>query len=210
MGIRALPSVRVVIALQPNALALERIGKAGTLVVSRRLLELGDDELDAILAHEMFHLATAFVGLRALVALFRGMTLALADTRVPWHLASLALLIAIALWALGPAVIVFASFVAAFLVAEAHISREREFLADAQAVLVTRHPEALSRALTQMASQGLPPHLVSRSTMTADAERLAASLWTVPPSSVRGGIAAWLFESHPPTSERLRRIAKMS
>ena len=83
VGLGRLPAVYLVVSPQANALAIERLGQAGTLVVTSRLLDLADDELDAVLAHELFHLATAFVGLRSVVALFRGLVTMLGEsTRV--------------------------------------------------------------------------------------------------------------------------------
>src|SRR5713101_3958198 len=69
LGLRALPAVHLVVSPSANALAIERVGQAGTLVVTNRLLDLEADEVDAVLAHELFHLASAHVGLRSVMAL---------------------------------------------------------------------------------------------------------------------------------------------
>jgi heat shock protein HtpX len=211
LGLKTLPAVHLVLRLPANALAIERVGQAGTLVVTDRLLELGDDELDGVLAHELFHLATAFVGLRSVVALFRGLVMALVATRVLWHLAAMVLVALVAIWALGPAPIILVVFLGVFLIAEARISRQREFLADAQAVLITRHPEGLIRALRLLG--GLPnARRAGRPTgsITNDGERLAASLWTVRPNAAPEGWATRLFDAHPSTVTRIERLTKMS
>jgi heat shock protein HtpX len=212
LGLRAHPAVRLVISPYPNALAIERIGQAGTLVVTNRLLELDDDELDAVLAHEMFHLASAFVGLRSVMALFRGLVMSLIATQVLWQRVATVAVLVVAVLALGTAPIVFLLFSAIYLIAEARISREREYLADAQAVLVTRHPEGLIRALRRMSSvdhfaEKIAPRA---SSLSEDGARLAASLWIVSPNPGKGGWFSRLLDGHPSAEDRIRRVERMS
>ena len=212
LGQRSLPAVHLVVSPYPNAFAIERVGQVGTLVVTNRLLDLDDDELDAVLAHEMFHLTSSFVGLRSVMALFRGLAMALIGTKVRWHRIATAAVLVIAMLALGPAPLVFLSFVAVYLIAEARISKQREFLADGQAVLVTRHPEGLVRALRRLSrvnhfAESVAPRA---RTLTDDGERLAASLWFVSPHAVPSTRLSRLFDAHPSTDERIRRIERMS
>jgi heat shock protein HtpX len=201
-----------VVSPYPNALAIERVGQAGMLVVTNRLLEFDGDELDAVLAHEMFHLASAFVGLRSVMALFRGLVMSLITTRVWWHRIAVAAVLVLAVLALGPASLVFLMFASLYLIAEARISRQREYLADAQAVLVTRHPEGLIRALRHMSS--VEPSATSYAPrargFTEDGERLAASLWIVRPKALAGGWVSRLLDAHPSTEDRVRRLERMS
>ena len=213
LGMRALPPVYLVVTENPNALAIERVGQAGTLVVTNRLLDLDEVELDAVLAHELFHLTSAFVGLRSVMALFRGLVMSLVATRVVWHRVAIGAVLILAVVALGPAPLVFLVFVAVYLIAEARISRQREYLADAQAVLVTRHPEGLIRALRRMTSAGRPSAntIAPRArTLTDDAERIAASLWIVRPRTLGASWVSRLFDAHPSTDDRIRRIERMS
>ena len=212
LGRRSLPAVHLVVTPYPNAFAIERVGQAGTLVVTNRLLDLDDDELDAVLAHEMFHLSAAFVGLRSVMALIRGFAVALIATRVLWHRIAIVVVLLLAVLALGPAPLVFLMFVALYLIAEARIARQREYLADAQAVLVTRHPDGLIRALRRMSTQDLlAGSLAPRArTLTDDGERLAASLWMAPRHTVSSTWVSRMLDAHPSTKERIRRIERMS
>jgi heat shock protein HtpX len=212
LGLRVPPTVRLVVSPYPNALAIERVGQAGTLVLTDRLLDLHDDELDAVLAHEMFHLASSFVGLRSVMALFRGLVMSVFTTRTLWHRVAWAAILVIAVVALGPAPLIFLLFVAVYLIAEARISRQREYLADAQAVLVTRHPEGLISALRRMSSAGFlrEPVAPRAKALTEDGERLAASLWTVRPRALAGGWVSRLLDAHPSTEDRVRRLERMS
>jgi heat shock protein HtpX len=212
LGMRALPPVHLVVTGNPNAFAIERVGQVGSLVVTDRLLDLDEVELDAVLAHELFHLTSAFVGLRSVMALFRGLVMSLVATRVVWHRVAAAAVLILAVVALGPAPLVFLVFVAIYLMAEARISRQREYLADAQAVLVTRHPEGLVRALRRMSSDDRATGSIPlrARTITDDAERLAASLWIVRPRALGASWASRLFDAHPSTEDRIRRIERMS
>ena len=212
LGMRALPPVYLVVTENPNALAIERVGQAGTLVVTNRLLDLDEVELDAVLAHELFHLTSAFVGLRSVMALFRGLVMSLVGTRVIWHRVATAAVLILAVVALGPAPLVFLVFVAIYLMAETRVSRQREYLADAQAVLVTRHPEGLVRALRRMSSDDRAAGSIAprAPTLTNDAERLAASLWIVRPRALGASWVSRLFDAHPSTEDRIRRIERMS
>ncbi len=125
LGLKRLPAVHVAAGAHANALAIERVGQAGTLVVAAPLLDLGNDELDGVLAHELFHLATAVVGLRSVVALFRGLVMALVATRTPWHVAAIVVVVLLAFRALGPAPIILAGLLVVFLIVDARISRQQ-------------------------------------------------------------------------------------
>jgi Zn-dependent protease with chaperone function len=80
-GLRVPPEVYAIEGAFPNALSLERVGARGALVVTRSVLQLSDDEKDAILAHELSHLASSVAGLRVVTALLSAVVLALASTR---------------------------------------------------------------------------------------------------------------------------------
>jgi heat shock protein HtpX len=80
------------------------------------------------------------------------------------------------------------------------ISRQREFLADADAVLLTRHAEGLATALAKIsAASGTP----------VKAEGTTAHLYVADPI---GGEAPWwdrIFSTHPPIRERIALLADM-
>jgi Zn-dependent protease with chaperone function len=73
------------------------------------------------------------------------------------------------------------------------ISREREYLADAAAVQFTRNPAGLASALKKIARQKASPALTSQEAMLASHMFFSA-------------IDASRFSTHPPISERIRRI----
>jgi heat shock protein HtpX len=80
------------------------------------------------------------------------------------------------------------------------VGREREFLADADAVLLTRNPDALAVALLKASSAAEAAPRVGVAT---------AHLYLVDPNGGEArGLARWLH-SHPPLRERLDRLVGM-
>ncbi|HUU92790.1 MAG TPA: M48 family metalloprotease, partial [Phycisphaerae bacterium] len=77
------------------------------------------------------------------------------------------------------------------------VSRERLFLADAEAARMTRYPEALVGALEKMDADTTP--LLSASAATAH-------LFTVSPVMAGGGRLSGVWSSHPTTEERVERL----
>jgi heat shock protein HtpX len=80
------------------------------------------------------------------------------------------------------------------------VSREREFLADANAVLLTRNPAGLAQALAKLNVAGHAKMLVNPAT---------ANLYFVNP--LPEGHRFWdrLLSSHPPVDERINMLARM-
>jgi heat shock protein HtpX len=79
------------------------------------------------------------------------------------------------------------------------ISRKREFLADADGALLTRYPEGLASALEKISADPQPLKRVNRAT---------AHLFISNP--FKGKKIASLFQTHPPTEERVKALREMS
>ncbi|PSQ38914.1 hypothetical protein BRD10_03560 [Halobacteriales archaeon SW_12_71_31] len=179
----AAPDVCLVEADEPLAYTLPRDG--GTLVVSRTTVEtLDDDELTAVLAHEVAHVANG--DLRAMPAA----TLPLLTVREVREKAVAARPWGLPFWAALPAV----SYVAGAVVGA--FARGRELAADDGAAAITGDPGALADALERLHDRdGVP---------TADLrERPAASaLNVVGETTAETGLVA----SHPPVERRIERL----
>jgi heat shock protein HtpX len=83
------------------------------------------------------------------------------------------------------------------------VSRNREFLADAQGAMLTRYPPGLIAALKKL--QTAP-------TAMRSANNATAHLWLNQPSRLEGeklGPMERLFSTHPPLPERIRRLEEM-
>jgi heat shock protein HtpX len=83
------------------------------------------------------------------------------------------------------------------------VSRNREYLADAQGAMLTRYPPGLISALKKIQDA---PHAMR------SANNATAHLWFDQPSRVQGpqtGRMEKLFSTHPPIEERIRRLEEM-
>jgi heat shock protein HtpX len=83
------------------------------------------------------------------------------------------------------------------------VSRNREYLADAQGALLTRYPPGLISALKKIQAA---PHAMR------SANNATAHMWLEQPSRIPGeqtGRMERLFSTHPPIGERIRRLEEM-
>lgn len=218
------PTLWIVPDDDPNAFATGRDPEHASIAVTEGLLaRLDRDELQAVVAHELAHVARYDTRLMTLVAAMVGAIALLSDGlgRLLWHsrrgggaaarsmggvaarrsgsrngAIGLALLV---VWLLT---LVIAPIVSR-LVAMA-ISRKREFLADATAAQYTRNPGALASALTKLDAAHGPTHRIGRA---------ATHLCIVDPGD-QGmqrlrGLVGNLMASHPPMAERIARLQAM-
>lgn len=80
------------------------------------------------------------------------------------------------------------------------VTREREFLADADAALLTRYPPGLARALVKI---GVPGNAVIA------AQPSITHLWIVDPRKPKFTPRTGLFATHPPIRERIEALSRM-
>jgi heat shock protein HtpX len=78
------------------------------------------------------------------------------------------------------------------------ISRKREYLADASGALLTRYPEGLASALEKISKDPEPLEAANRAT---------AHLYIENP--IKGKNISALFSTHPPVSERIKKLREM-
>ena len=189
------PQVRHHHATTPIACTTERDGET-VLVVSSGLLEaLPDAELEAVLAHELAHIANGDEQLMtwALVPLIAAEEFHdemddeddLLD--IPWVVLGRLLL--------GSSTLGVGLF-----------SRGREFAADRAAVAATGEPDALATALERLdsATAERPPADLRTHTRSVDAMSV---LPTLDPERDGGG---GIFATHPATERRLERLRRLA
>ncbi len=187
-----------------NAFAAGFTPERAVVAVTRGAADaLTRDELQGVVAHEFSHLlnADARLNLR-LVALIGGITvLALIGrilvrdvagsggrrSRGGGRVRLFAFLAGACLWIAGS--------VGAFFgrVIRAAVSRQREFLADAAAVQLTRNPDGLAGALAKIGAQG-------SAVASAGAPEVSHLFFA-------NGLGSRWLATHPPIDERIRRIA---
>jgi len=82
------------------------------------------------------------------------------------------------------------------------ISRQREYLADANGALLTRYPDGLASALRKISAD---------TNRLAVANKATESLYIYNPlkNYRKGGGLNALFNTHPPVEERIRRLEAM-
>jgi heat shock protein HtpX len=183
-----------------NAFATGMRPQAASVVVTRGLLDtLSRDELQGVIGHELGHIinwdiryATAvavLVGLIALVSDGVLRTVGGGSRQTRGSAAAWVLLLIFALLAPLAAVLV-----------QMAISRQREFLADATSVRLTRNPLGLISALEKLAHANQP---------LAGANRAIQHLYIVNPVHSFGEAASALFATHPPIALRIQRLRNL-
>ncbi len=209
-----LPMPRLAVAPSdvPNAFTAGRSPRDAVLVVTRGLLRrLGPQELEAVLAHELAHVASRDAFVMTLVSapallgrrIFDGIVGAASRAQGAGKI----LVFFLALYLLFPLFFGWVLYAVATALVRT-VSRYREFVADRGAVLLTGAPEQLMSAL----------------------QRVAGDIPLIPPSDLRGvaGASAFfivpvdeetrglrldpqrLFRSHPPLERRLARLSRLA
>jgi heat shock protein HtpX len=191
-----MPELYLAPTAQPNAFATGRNPQHAAVCVTQGALDLlDDDELEAVLAHELSHVANRDVLIGSIAA-----AIAMALTLVA----------RLALWGtlLGggrgrrgnPIGLLAMSLLAplAAMVMQLAISRSREFEADRSGADLLGTGESLARALATIdaTARAVPMHV----------DPAHATAYIVNPLAGRRVAFANLFATHPPTAERIARL----
>ena len=196
------PKVYIMDDPSPNAFATGRDPKHAAVTVTTGLLQMMNrEELEGVLAHEMSHVKNYDVRLLLVVTTMIGMAALIAS--VFWNGAlrvrmrdGRAILV---VFAIG---IIFT--VIAFLVGpimQMALSRQRESLADASGVELTRNPAGLLGALKKIALNDKPP---------AKFNHAVAAMCIDNPTEHHGSFFNHLFDTHPPIEERIAALEKIA
>jgi heat shock protein HtpX len=203
-----MPKVYIIEDSAPNAFATGRDPDHASIAVTSGLLEkLDRDELQGVIAHEMSHVGNFDIRYAMLVGILVGTTVLISDffLRGLWfgggrgggrgggggYIQLVMIVIAIVLAILAP---LFARLL------QLSISRQREYLADASAVQLTRNPKGLADALQKISGD--------REVLEA-ANRATAHLYIVNPVKRFEKRAKGLFSTHPPIEDRIEILRSM-
>jgi heat shock protein HtpX len=206
------PLIWIVPESAPNAFATGRDPEHSHVAVTQGLLKtMNRVELEGVIGHEMAHVLDRDILVGTVVATLVGAAVLLSEffMRMWW-------------WGgfrgrrgndsgggAGSALIFAVGFVLLILapifgqLIRLAVSRNREFLADAEGAMLTRYPPGLISALKRL--QTAP-------TAMRSANNATAHLWLNQPSRLEGeklGPMERLFSTHPPLSERIRRLEEM-
>jgi heat shock protein HtpX len=200
-----MPKVYIIKDSAPNAFATGRDPEHASVAVTSGLLEkLNRDELQGVIAHEMSHVGNFDIRYAMLVGILVGTTVLISDffLRSLWfgggrrregggQAQIIMIIVAVVLAILAP---IFARLL------QLSISRQREYLADATAVKLTRNPKGLADALQKISGD--------REVLEA-ANRATAHLYIVNPIKRFEKRATGLFSTHPPIEERIQILRSM-
>jgi heat shock protein HtpX len=201
-----MPKVYVIPDPAPNAFATGRDPEHAIVAATSGLLEIMDDkELQGVMAHEMAHVknydirvSTIVFGLVSAIGLLADFAIRMAfysnfnrDSRD-----GNAAAIQLGFWAVGIVAAIIAWLIGPLV--SAAVSRQREYLADATSVDITRYPEGLASALDKLGQYGRPMRRPSKS---------MAHMYISDP--VKPGFVERMFSTHPPIGARIERLKKL-
>lgn len=194
-----MPDIFIVPTQAANAFATGRDPEHAAVAVTEGMINLlSEDELEAVLAHELTHVANRDTLTQAVAATIAG------------AISFLAQIVSYSLWfpssrdnnrganPLGLLLTVFLAPIAASVVQLA-ISRTREFEADAGSARLTGNPRALARALQRLEA------MAKQLPMTGNPAFEPLLIM----NSFSGQFLANLFSSHPSTEARIEQLLKL-
>ena len=195
------PKVALVNTPVPNAFATGKSPKSSLVAVTTGIMNLlEDDELEAVIGHELSHVRSRDVLVLTLASVF---------STVAWYLVqfgffgglqtrdrntvgttAIVMLVAIVTW------------IVSFLIIRA-ISRYREYSADRGGAIMTGKPDKLASALLKISGRigSVPPKELEK------VQQLNA-FFIIP--ALSGSSIANLFSTHPPVEKRVQRLMEMN
>ncbi len=199
------PRIYIINDAAPNAFAIGRNKKHAAVAFTTGLLErLDRTELEGVIAHELSHIGNKDILLSTVVVVLVGFIAIISDILLRSQLyggrgrdddnrmGGFLMIVGIVLAILSP---IIATLI------QLAISRKREYLADASGALLTRYPEGLASALQKISTYNQPMKSASHAT---------AHMFIANPfgSKAMRGINN-LFMTHPPATERIKRLRGM-
>lgn len=204
-----LPRIYVIDDTAPNAFATGRNPRTASIVVTTGLLQkLNRDQLQGVIGHELAHIKNYDILFGTIVAILVGIVALLCDFmrrsiyygghfrrkgRSKGGGDAIILLVALLLSIFAPLFAQILRFA---------VSRQREYLADASSVELTRYPEGLASALELIANDKEVLEVANRATQ---------HLYIVNPiKPFETRAQNNIFSTHPPIEERIKRLRSMA
>jgi heat shock protein HtpX len=207
-----MPAVYLIPDPAPNAFATGRDPEHAAITVTAGLRQkLNRDELQGVIAHEMSHIRNYDIRLMMLLAVLVGTVAMLADLfwQIIWRSggnrnrddgdnkgSGLFLLVVVVV---ATVLALIAPILAQII--QLAVSRQREYLADASAVELTRNPLGLANALQKIDSD---------KEVLQSANRGTAHLYIANPVKQFDALADSMFASHPPIQDRIQRLLALA
>jgi heat shock protein HtpX len=207
------PRLYIVEDTAPNAFATGRNPQHAAVAVTTGLLEkMSRVELEGVLAHELSHIKNYDILVMTIAVTMVGFIALVADLFARWAFwggfggghdrdddnnSPFGAVLAI----LGIVLVILAPIIAQLM--QMAISRQREYLADASGVMMTRYPPGLISALEKLQADTTVVHTSSKAT---------AHLWIEGPlDETKGKKRSFdhLFSTHPPIDARIAALREM-
>jgi heat shock protein HtpX len=194
------PKVAIVNSMVPNAFATGKSPKSSLVAVTSGILDLlDDDELEAVIGHELSHVRSRDVLVLTLASIF---------SMLAWYLVqfgffgglqgrgrnasggtAIVILVALITW------------VVSFLIIRA-ISRYREYSADRSGAIMTGKPDKLASALLKISGK-----MGNIPTKELENVQKLNAFFIIP--ALSGSSIANLFSTHPPVEKRVQKLREM-
>jgi heat shock protein HtpX len=206
-----MPKVYVIDDTAPNAFATGRDPKHASVAITTGLLEkLDREELQGVMGHELSHVRNFDIRFAMIVGVLVGSIALLADFFLRFTfwgggrrsnnrdsgggggLQAIMFVVAIVLSVIAPIVARFVQLA---------VNRQREYLADASSIQITRNPYGLERALAKISSDPEVLEVANRATQ---------HMYFTNPIKQFEERASGLFSTHPATLDRINRIRELT
>jgi heat shock protein HtpX len=206
-----MPKVYVIEDTAPNAFATGRDPKHASIAITTGLLQkLDREELQGVIGHELAHVRNFDIRFALLVAVLVGSIALMADFFLRFTfwggrgrgggsrdkggggLQAVMFIVAIVLAILAP-------FIARLV--QLAVSRQREYLADASSVELTRNPAGLEQALAKIAGDREVLEVANRATQ---------HLYFTNPIKKFEERSSSMFSTHPNIVDRINRLRQLS
>jgi len=205
-----MPKIYVVRDTGMNAFTTGRNPQKSILVFTQGILDnLNDEELKGVISHELSHIKNYDILLGTVIVVLVGMVSIISNImfrsmifgggRRRSSKSSGGGILSLILLIVGILLILLSPIIATLI--RLAVSRNREYLADSTGALISRYPAGLANALKKIS--------VNSEVQTANSA--TAHLFIANPiGSKSKAIFKGLFNTHPPTEERIRRLENMS
>ena len=206
-----MPKVYIIDDTAPNAFATGRDPKHASVAITTGLLQkLDREELQGVIGHELSHVRNYDIRFSLLVAVLVGSIALLADFFLRFTfwgggrrgggdrdkggggLAAVMFIVAIVLAVIAP-------FIARLV--QLAVSRQREYLADASSVELTRNPRGLEQALAKISGDREVLEVANRATQ---------HLYFTNPIKKFEQRSGNMFSTHPNIVDRINRLRQLS
>ncbi len=209
-----MPRVYLINDTAPNAFATGRDPEHASVAITTGLLQkLDREELQGVMAHELSHVRNYDIRFSLIVGVLVGSIALMADFFLRFTfwggvgrrgrsesnsdsggggLQVVIMILALVLAILAPII---------SRLVQLAVSRQREYLADASGVELTRNPYGLERALARIALDTEPLEVANRATQ---------HLYFENPVKAATGSSRGLFSTHPPALDRINRLRALT